>query len=57
MEDDMWAKAILIHLTGRPGSPTSTLMKMINDIRSEGYLAGLARDPFPPVDVVGTTDV
>jgi hypothetical protein len=47
MEDDAWAKAIIIHLTGKPQDPTSMLLKIINDIRSEGYVAGLARSPQP----------
>lgn len=29
MSDDEWAKAIIIHLTGRPHDPTSMLLQMI----------------------------
>ena len=47
MEDHEWAKAIVIHLTGRPEEPTSVLLKIINDIRSEGYRSGLARRSYP----------
>lgn len=54
MTDDDWAKAIIIHLTGRPDDPTSMLLKMINDIRSDGYRSGLAREPHPPNYSAGT---
>lgn len=47
MEDDAWAKAIIIHLTGKPQDPSSMLLKMINDIRSEGYVAGMGRARQP----------
>lgn len=57
MADDEWAKAIIIHLTGKPIAPTSMLLKMINDIRSEGYVSGMARAPHPPVDAVGSAHV
>lgn len=45
MSDDEWAKAIIIHLTGRPHDPTPVLLQMIASIRGEGYLAGPPADP------------
>lgn len=33
LSDDEWAKAIIIHLTGRPEDPTPMLLKMVADIR------------------------
>lgn len=39
MSDGEWAKAIIIHLTGRPLEPTPMLLNMIASIRGEGYLA------------------
>lgn len=36
MSDEDWAKAIIIHLTGRADDPTPMLLKMICDIREEG---------------------
>lgn len=35
--DDEWAKCIIIHLTGRPDNPTPMLLKMIADIRADGF--------------------
>lgn len=35
MTDEDWAKAIIIHLTGRPEDPTPMLLKMIADIRGK----------------------
>jgi len=36
MIDEEWAKAIVMHLTGRPDEPTPMLLKMVADIRAEG---------------------
>lgn len=36
MTDEDWARAIVMHLTGRPEDPTPMLLKMIADIRREG---------------------
>jgi hypothetical protein len=36
MSDEDWAKAIIIHLTGRADDPTPMLLKMVRDIREEG---------------------
>jgi hypothetical protein len=39
MTDEQWAKAIIIHLTGRPDDPTPMLLKMIADIRRDHPLS------------------
>lgn len=39
MSDEDWAKAIAMHMTGRPNEPTPMLLNMIATIRGEGYLA------------------
>lgn len=36
MTNDEWAKAIIIHLTGRADDPSPMLLKMVADIRGEG---------------------
>lgn len=37
MTNEEWAKAIIIHLTGKPEEPTPMLLKMVSDVRQEGF--------------------
>lgn len=55
MSDEDWAKAIAMHMTGRPNEPTPMLLNMIATIRGEGYLTGKAGIvPRPPDDAIGS---